>query len=240
MQSPIRTARIAGFIYLTIIFTGFFYLLYVPGEIIEWSDAEKTVENLQLNTSLYTAGIICGLICFTAFAILSLVLYKLLNHINKDMASLMVVLVLLSVPISFVTLIEQINVLSIINTERFVDLLSASQLQSEVMIKLKGISNAILIAQIFWGLWLLPFGYLVYHSKFIPKLLGVLLFIGCFGYLSDSIGYTLFPGFGDTWLSTIIGIPSGLGEIGICLWFLIRGVKQKPDSNQDETISEIG
>lgn len=150
----------------------------------------------------------------------------------------MVVLVLLSVPISFVTLIEQINVLSIINTQSFIDLLSPTELQTHVMIKLKGISNGIFIAQIFWGLWLLPFGYLVYHSGFIPKVLGILLFIGCFGYISDSIGYTLFPSFGDSWLATIIGIPSGLGEIGICLWLIIMGVKQKSEADHINQLSK--
>jgi hypothetical protein len=84
-------------------------------------------------------------------------------------------------------------------------------------------NNGIEISQIFWGLWLLPFGYLVYKSGFLPKLLGVLLMLGCFGYLITFFGGFLFPNYLKTTFSDIVSIPASVGEIGICLWLLIMG-----------------
>ncbi|WBL44238.1 DUF4386 domain-containing protein [Algoriphagus halophytocola] len=73
------------------------------------------------------------------------------------------------------------------------------------------------------GLWLFPFGYLVYISGFLPKLLGILLMAGCFGYLITFFGGFLYSDFNETMISDIVGYPAPLGEIGICLWLLVMG-----------------
>jgi len=80
---------------------------------------------------------------------------------------------------------------------------------------------------LFWGLWLLPFGYLVFKSGFLPKLLGIFLMAGCFGYLINFIGGFLIPNYGDLGISRMISLPASIGEIGICLWLLIIGVRHK-------------
>jgi hypothetical protein len=77
----------------------------------------------------------------------------------------------------------------------------------------------ILIATIFWGLWLLPLGYLVFKSGYIPRILGVLLIIGGFGYLIDFVVFFIFPNF-----EVSIGQFTFLGEILLPLWLLIKGV----------------
>ena len=79
--------------------------------------------------------------------------------------------------------------------------------------------HGVAIAEIFWGLWLFPFGYLVYKSGYIPRILGVFLMIGCFGYLFDFLVFFLSPGFE----AEISGV-TGLGELFIVLWLLIKGV----------------
>lgn len=78
----------------------------------------------------------------------------------------------------------------------------------------------------FWGLWLLLLGYLVFRSGFLPKVLGILLMIGCFGYLINFTGGFLIRSYADLGIARIIALPASIGEIGLCLWLLIAGIKK--------------
>ena len=87
--------------------------------------------------------------------------------------------------------------------------------------------NGIRITSLFWGLWLLPFGYLVFKCAFLPRVLGLLLMLGCVGYLSTVFAGLLLPGFESSAWSGYVGLPAALGEIGICLWLLLVGARQR-------------
>lgn len=226
-----KTGRIAGLLYLIVVATGIFNLAYVPSKLIVQGNAATTFNNIVANETLFRLGILSGLICYTAFLLLPLVLYKLLNPVNKTYAVLMVVFAVVSIPISFINIGNKFSVLTLISKADFLKRLEVDKLQEQVLFYLHLYSNGNQIASIFWGLWLLPFGYLVYKSEFIPKILGVLLMFGCFGYLIDFIGGFLFPNYDKTIISTFITKPGSIGEIGICLWLLIIGTK---DSNQNK------
>ncbi|AWV99075.1 DUF4386 domain-containing protein [Arcticibacterium luteifluviistationis] len=85
--------------------------------------------------------------------------------------------------------------------------------------------NLRLLNSVFWGLWLFPFGYLVFKSGFLPKFLGVFLMLGCLGYLVEFVGRLFIKDYYDTILSDIAGFPSQIGEFGICLWLMIFGTR---------------
>ncbi|MGI9552554.1 MAG: DUF4386 domain-containing protein [Aurantibacter sp.] len=225
MEPTRKSARIAGIFYLILIVSGIFSLMYVPSQLIEWEDASKTVNNITRSQLLWKLGIISNLICFTCFILLPLALYRLLKPVNKTHAALMVILAITSVPISYLNIANHIDVLSLINNAEYLEFFTVDQLNIEVMSLLESYNNGNMVAHIFWGLWLFPFGYLVYKSGFLPKFLGIMLMLGCFGYLIDFIGYFLFEGYGKTLFATIVGIPSSIGELGICLWLLIVGIK---------------
>jgi hypothetical protein len=78
--------------------------------------------------------------------------------------------------------------------------------------------------EIFWGLWLIPFGKLVYKSGFIPRIFGVLLIIGGIGYIVESAAFMLFPIY-HSFILQYIGVSYAIGELSIMLWLLIKGVK---------------
>jgi hypothetical protein len=103
--------------------------------------------------------------------------------------------------------------------------LDLSEIQLQVLFYLDSYNNGVEVSQIFWGLWLFPFGYLVYKSGFLPKILGIMLMAGCIGYLITFFGGFLSSNFHKTTFSTIVGLPASIGEIGICLWLLIMGTK---------------
>ncbi|HCA06869.1 DUF4386 domain-containing protein [Chryseobacterium sp.] len=222
-----KTARFAGFIYLMVILTGFFSLMYVPSKLMVWKDPALTFQNISSSVQLFRLGIAGSMLCYIAFTLLPLVLYKLLKNVNGTYAKLMVILALISVPVSLMNLQSKFSVLTIIEGADYLKAFNTEQLQSQVMVLLNSYNKGILIVQIFWGLWLFPFGYLVYRSGYLPKILGIFLMLGCFGYLLNVFGRTVIPHFSDYSISDYITLPASIGEIGTCLWLLIFGVKNK-------------
>ena len=148
----------------------------------------------------------------------------------------MVLLAVVSVPLSYAYLLDKFAVLTLIHKSNFLNVFEADQLQAQVLLHLHYYDNGILLASIFWGLWLFPFGYLVYKSGFLPKILGIFLMIGCFGYLIDFLGrYFMTDKYDGMGISNFVRLPGSIGELGICLWLLIMGVKE----NRISTSSDI-
>lgn len=226
MQSNKRTARIAGLLYLIVVLAGIFSLAYVPSQINAANDAAATVRNLVAREPLFRLGIVAGLVCYTAFLLLPLALYKLLSPYGRQLAVLMVAFAVASVPIAFVVTLNKFDVLSLLSGADYLQTFSAEELQARVMLSLDAYNDGLLVTQIFWGLWLLPFGYLVFKSGILPKALGILLMLGCFGYLINFTGRVLFPGYAESGVAGFVRLPASLGEIGICLWLLVMGARE--------------
>ena len=222
-----KTARIAGLLYLVVVLTGIFSLGYVPSKLIVGDNSSATFHKIVSSESLFRFGIVSGLICYSFFLFLPLVLYKLLKPVNEIYAKLMVLLAVVSVPISFINIQNQFAVLSLISGSNYLNVFSNDQLQAQVLFYLNQYENGILIVSIFWGLWLFPFGYLVFKSGFLPKILGILLMLGCFGYLINFWGHSLIHNYSKIGISFYVSLPASLGEIGTCLWLLIMGAKDK-------------
>jgi hypothetical protein len=222
-----KTARVAGLLYLIVVLTGVFSLMYVPSKLITWNSASMTTSNISAAETLFTWSIFASIICYTAFLLLPIVLYALLVSVNKIHAVGMVALAVVSVPISLYNLTNKLAVLTLISKEPYLKVFTADQLQVQVMLHLNYYNNGIQLAIVFWGLWLFPFGYLVFKSGFLPKILGIFLMAGCFGYFINFTGNLLCPAYHELGISKFIALPGTIGEIGICLWLLIAGVKYK-------------
>lgn len=220
-----KTARLAGFLYLIVVITGMFSLAYVPSKLIVWTDAAATFQNIAASETLFRMSLVSSALCYVAFLLLPFVLYFLLRSINETAAKLMVVLAVVSVPISMLNLQNKYAVLTLINGANHLKIFSSQQIGSQMMMMLENYDHGILIVQIFWGLWLLPFGFLVYRSGFLPRVLGILLMLGCFGYLISFVGNSMLLNYGATTLARFARMPAAFGEIGTCLWLLIRGIK---------------
>jgi hypothetical protein len=218
-MNPKKTARIAGLLYLIMVLFMVFGLRYVPLNLIVPGDAATTANNIMTSEGLFRSGIVSFLIGQTVFILLVLVLYKLLKPVNKNHALLMVIFVLVGVPIAMLNTLNQFAALLLLSGADYLTAFGADQLHAQVMLFLDLYEYGIHIAMIFWGLWLFPLGYLVYKSSYLPRILGVLLMIGCFGNLIDVVTFFLFPNFDVT-----ISLYTGYGEFLLLLWLLIKGV----------------
>ncbi len=216
-MNPNKTARIAGFLYLTMVPLGFFGM-YGHSNLIVPGDAATTVNNIIASESLFRLSIMSALIVQIVNILLVLVLYKLLKPVNRNYAVLMVVFILVAVPITMLNELNQIAALLLLSGADYLTVFEAEQLQAQVMLFLDLHEHGIKIAGLFWALWLFPMGYLVFKSGFLPRILGVLLIIGCLGYLIDSVTFFFFPSFEPIVLYTF------WGELLFPLWLLIKGV----------------
>ena len=217
--SPLFLARTAGLLYLLMIPLGIFGILYVPSSLFVPGDAAATAANIMASESLFRLSIVSALILQIIQILLVLVLYKLLKPVNKVHASFMVVFALAAVPIAMLNEFNQFAALLLLSGADYLTAFGTDQLHAQVMLFLDLHEHGIFIAQLFWGLWLFPMGYLVYKSGFLPRIIGVLLMIGCFGYLIDSVVFFLLPNID----ATISGFTFW-GELLLPLWLLIKGV----------------
>ena len=227
MNSTKKTARIAGLLYLVNGVTGFFSIIYVPSRLIVSGNAAATANNILASERLFRFGVVSELICAAEFVFLLWVLYRLLGAVNKTHASLMVILGLLQIPIMFVNVLNEIAALALLRGADSLSVFDQPQRQALAMQFLNLHEEGFGVAGIFWGLWLFPFGILVFKSGFLPRILGVLLIAACFGYLADSLTSLLLPSYEHV-VSQIADIPLMLGEPAVLLWLLIWGAKDHP------------
>lgn len=225
MKTKINTARAAGFTYLVVITTGLFSLAYIPGKLIDWNHPQVSFEKLVAARALFRAGIYSSVICYLAFALLPLLLYQLLKSVNEFQARLMVILALLSVPFSFANLQHLYAALTLTGNAPLLQTESPDSLQKSLMLVLYQYNDGILLATVFWGLWLLPFGWLMHQSGFAPKVLGILLILGGLGHFINFSGNTLFENYSTGSIKKIAGFLPALAEISTCIWLLLFGLK---------------
>jgi hypothetical protein len=218
-----KTARGAGILYIIMdvfmIFSGMVVdpKIYVPG------DAAATASNILASEWLFRLGFVSWIVSYIVFLFLVLALYNLFKSVDKGQARLMVLLVVASIPLSILNMLNQYAPIVLLGGAEYLSAFNPAQLQTLAMVFLDLYNNGVMVAEIFWGLWLIPLGILVYKSRFVPKVLGVLLIFGCFGHLLSFLSTFLFPGY------SAILIPISemvmVGELPIFLWLLIKGVK---------------
>ena len=169
--SPLIHARVAAILYLGLGVLGAFSMLYVPSILFVPGDATATANNIAASELLFRISFVTDLISQTVFILLVLVLYKLLRPVNPDHAALMVIFALVGIPIAMLNLINQAAVLLLLSGADYLTGFEPDQLDTLVMLFLDLQKHGVNIAQIFWGLWLFPLGYLVYKSGFLPRAL---------------------------------------------------------------------
>ena len=231
MYSLKKTARLAGGLYLIWVITGIYGMIYVPSQTIVAGNAVATANKILSNEFIFRTGIINDLFSVTICIFLLFALYKLFEQVNKHHALLMVALFFVTIPVTFIMDGFSIASLMIFKGE-VLKTFELSQRQDFAMLFLKINNYGSLTLEMFWGLWLLPFGYLAYKSGFIPRLIGIFLILNGIAYIILSFVSLLFPDY-QTIITQFTMPFLILGEISITLWLLIKGVK-----NNISTIEE--
>jgi len=226
MHPTDKAARIAGAVYLSMVFTAPFSLMYVPNTLIVRGNASATATNILTHETLFRLGIVADLISSVIFICLVVALYRLLSGVNKTHASLMVALVLVSAAVGFMNVLNNIAALTLFRGADFLSVIDKPQRDALAMLFLRLHGQGTVINEIFWGLWLFPFGVLVMRSGYLPRILGVWLIVNGFAYLALSFTSLLLPQYQD--MVSRITFPALFGELAIMLWLVIKGAKLQP------------
>lgn len=216
--------RLAGLLYLIVVVTGFFCLAYVPGQ-LAGPDAQAVLDNVVARQALFRQGVAAFVVEQVAFLLLALALYRGFKDVNRAAATLMVAFVAMAVPLALAALSHRLQALSLLTDADSAQLLSPEQRQQLAHAALKAYRGGMQLVRVFWGLWLLPLGWLVLRSRRLPRVLGALLVLGGLGYVLDVFAELLVPGYAAWWTSGYMTLPAALGEIGTCLWLLLFGLR---------------
>jgi hypothetical protein len=219
------------------IFTAPFTLLYVPGKLIVRGDAAATANNILAHETMFRLAILGDLITAVIFICLGIALYRLLSGVNKTWAMLMVAFVLVSAAVGFLDTLNNIAALILFRGGEFLAVFDKPQLNALGYLFIRLHSQGIFINELFWGLWLFPFGLLVFRSGFLPRFLGAWLMINCFGYVALSIIGLMFPTYYNAafrWAQPVL-----LGELAIMLWLLIKGAKVRSSVGEGVAFSGV-
>jgi len=182
-MTPTRNpGRFAGLLYVVASIPGAFALVYVPGKLIVHGNASATASNIAASETLFRLGIACNLISQVLFIWVALALYDLLKGVSQRRASVMLGLIVISIPIALLNELNAIAALILVRGADFLSIIEKPQRDALAMLFLNLHSRGFGIAEIFWGLWLVPLGLLVYRSGFLPRILGVLVIANCFTY----------------------------------------------------------
>ena len=212
---------------------GFLYFIYIVihisanvigrSKLIVYGDAAATAQKIMASEWQFRIGFLSDLLSAVLFLLTAWALYVLLKPVNKNLALLFLLLNLGGVAIQCFSDLNLYASLLLLSGADYLKVFQADQLQALAMLFLYLYKNGFMMAQIFYGAWLFPLGYLVFKSGFLPRILGIVLMIHCVAWLMTFLQTFLFPGYeAITYLSYPLGF---IAEFGLTLWLLIKGVK---------------
>ena len=226
-----KNARIAGLLYLIYIIISIFADVLGRSKLIVLGNAATTARNIMASTWQFRIGFMSDLVAAVLFLSTAWALYVLLKPVNKPLALLFLLLNLGGVAVWCFSDLFLIAGQLLVSGADYLKVFQVDQLQALAMLSLYLYKYGFLgIAQIFFGTWLFPLGYLVFKSGFLPRFLGVILMVHCVVWLLSALQFFLFPGYiaipfvGITYLSYPLGFIS---EFGLTLWLLIMGAKDQ-------------
>jgi len=221
--STVTYARLIGALYLVIIVFGLFSELFVRGRLIVQGDAAATAANILASEGLFRVGFMSDLVIFLCDVAVAMMLYVLLRSVSRTGSLISAGFRLTGTAIYGVNLLNYFAALLVLSGSEYLASFDTGQLNSMSMMFLNIHRHGYDLGLVFFGLHCLFLGYLIYASEYFPKILGVLMYAAGAGYVIGSFTLFLWPDYSGT-VAPIYIMPV-VGELSICLYLLIKGVR---------------
>ena len=229
MNSTRNPGRVAGLWYLLLALIGPLRLIYIPSKLFVSGNASATANNIAAHERLFRFGMVADLLGAVVLILLTMAFYRLFHQVDQHLAVLVVILGgIMPATIYLVNVVSDAGALTIAHGADFLSVFDKSQRDSLLMFLLHLHDHQNTAAEILWGVWLFPLAFLVYRSRFLPRFLGVWLFINGCAYVIMSFTGFLLPQYQDK--EFLIFQPALVGELALMLWLLIKGAKPQPSS----------
>jgi hypothetical protein len=216
-------ARIAGLCYLIVIATGLFSEVFVRQALRVSGNALATAQNIQSHEMLFRWGFVADLINFVVGLPCVLIIYHLFKRVNKYLLQLALIFVVVQTAVIAVNLLNQIAPLLLLGNDAYLNTFQPDQLATLSLLSLNVQAQGYAVGLVFFGFYCLITGYVVFISKAVPPILGILYIISGVGYLINSFTMFLSRGFANPAFN-YVAIPIFIGELSFCLWLLIKGI----------------
>src|SRR3989475_3277275 len=224
MNAVRNPGRVAGLWYLLLVLGGPLRLIYIPNKLFVHGDAAATAANIAAHPWLFRFGMASDLLGAVVLIFLVLAFYRLFKSVDQQLAVLLVISGgVMPALINFVNVVTDAGALMVAQGADFLSVFDQPQRDALVMLFLRLHHHQITAAEILWGLWLFPMGALAYRSGFVPRFIGVWLFINCAAYVVLSLTGMFFPAYQDKVF--MLSQPALFGELAIMLWLVIKGAQ---------------
>ncbi|GIF42925.1 hypothetical protein Axi01nite_72360 [Actinoplanes xinjiangensis] len=223
--NPRTLARIAGLLYLILAVLGGWAQLQARGSVYVEGDATRTAANIIEHETLFRLGLVADILMATVFVLLGLVLHRLLHHVHERAATALLVFVSIGAGSILLNLTFHAGAL-----------LAATRPghSAELVLLLFDLhQQGYVLGGVFFGLWLLPMGYLAWRSPMLPSWLGVLVMAAAVAWVADPLLAFGLPD-APALIRTVVEVPTSVGEFGLLLYLLIRGVRPQPTTQQPQ------
>jgi hypothetical protein len=227
MRSRQGTARLAGALYVVMGLSGAFTLLYIPSVFLVLGNATATAGRITESPGLYRFGVFADLMSGVFAVCLAVVLYDLFQDVDRGQARLMVGFVFGMVAVGLVNTVLMAAPLVLTSGATYLSAFDKNHLDALTLGLFGWRGQGIRAATMYWGVWLLPLGILVYRSGFLPRLLGVLVFIAGCTYVLNCLAYYFLPEHARM-IARASMLPQAAGEAGFTGWLLIKGARPEP------------
>ena len=218
-----KTAKLTGLLYFLLALAAIYSYMYVSPKTMVAGDMAATAKKMIDNEFLFRTSIASDIITNILFVILIIFLYRLFRQVHELLALFMAGLAFVAIPVSFLGESLRLIALEIFKGSLLRSFSTEQALEvSTTLLKVDSYTGQLVTFH--WGLWLIPMGWLVYRSGFIPKILGILLFVNGLGYMISSITFILFPESLPA-VSKIVYPTYFIGELPLIFWLMIKGIK---------------
>ena len=218
--APGKAARITGGLYIAYIVA--MVLADTLGHIGRGT-AEQVYRAIVTNAGSFRPGLVIALISAFLFLMTAWGLYVLLRPVNRNLALLFLLLNTVGVAIQCASMFPLVSAMLQGDGASHMQAYSAAQLEGLAYLSINVYKTGFVTAQLFFGTWLFPLGYLVYKSRLLPRVLGVLLVLDGIAVLIWFLQALLLPDYPEIRYPGLV--VSFIAEVGLALWLLVKGVK---------------
>lgn len=215
--SPRPRARITSVVYLFYFLTAVSSVLFLKGLVVD-GDAASTANNILAHQPLFRLGLATGLISTACYVAVTALFYDLFRPVNRRLSLIAAFFSLVGCAILAFSTLFQIAPLVVLGGSQYLSVFKVEQLRALASLFLEFYGQGVSICFVFFGVYCLLIGYLIFKSSFLPRILGVLMGFAGLGWLTF-----LFPPLAD-YVSPYNLVLGFLAELALMLWLLVMGV----------------
>ena len=218
-----RLARATGLLYLVLAVVGMFSATVVESLVVP-GDAPATADSVLGSRWLFGSSLVAWLVVVVADVAISVTLYLLLRPVSHTLSLLAAALRLVYSAVLAAVLLNLFDAFRLLTGAQGATGVGGRQPQVMALAALDSFGAGFLLALVLFGGHLLVLGFLLHRSRYVPRVLGVLLVAAGVGYVADSLAGLLLADHGGL-VSAVLLTPAVVGELGLTAWLLLRGVR---------------